>query len=346
LIGTFVWKVIASGREGPGPRSRHGLAYDREAEATVLFGGIRWHRGGLLEDTWQLQDGYWSQVKLRNHPPPRHRCAMVYDSRRGECLLFGGETGGGISFGPLGDTWAYAGRRWRQCRTRSGPPPRCGHALAFDEEAGEAVLFGGTPGRHDPSLGDTWVFDGDSWHAVRGPAPPPRRYAAFAYDPDLGGCVLNGGSEDDDGVRGFGDTWLFRDRTWTRLARDLDTEVHDDHALAYHRAAKGLVMFGGLGGPHGVRVWGESGWRRVETGAIPPRHQCAPLTWDDCERGLVFHGGEARHGGPQFDTTWVLQLSGTAVRRARPRELSDSPAGPEQESGITSFLRRLLGGGW
>src|SRR5690242_17898768 len=102
----FVWTPIASGRQGPGPRSRHGLAYDRDAQATVLFGGIRWGPGGdLLADTWQLWGGEWERVKLRNHPAPRHRTAMAYDRRRGLCVLFGGETRGRVFFEMLGDTW-------------------------------------------------------------------------------------------------------------------------------------------------------------------------------------------------------------------------------------------------
>lgn len=268
---------------------------------------------------------------------------MIYDGRRGQCVLFGGQTRRRHSFPMLGDTWTFADRRWRQCRVGSGPrpSPRWGHALAFDDEAGAAVLFGGID-PFDQPLGDTGLFDGGSWHPVPRPAPPPRRYAAFAYDPDLQGCVLNEGSEDDKGLRGFGDTWLFRDRTWTRLGSGFDTDVHDDHGLAYHRAARRLVMFGGLGGAHDVRVRGAGGWRRVETPTVPPRHQCSPLTWDETLDGLVFHGGEVRHGGPQFDTTWVLQLFVASTRTTTRGRSPDPAAGPEEEPGVSSVLRRLF----
>lgn len=180
--------------------------------------------------------------------------------------------------------------------------------MAFDEEAGEVVLFGGAASRSGQSLGDTWLFNGDAWRPISGAGPQPRRYAALAYDPTLKGCVLNGGSEDDDSVWAFGDSWLFRDGAWTPLSSGFDVEPHDDHSLAYHRSAKRLVMFGGLAGPHGVRVREASGWRAVEAPPLPPRSQCSPLTWDDGLQGLVFHGGEARHGGPQFGVTWVLRL--------------------------------------
>src|SRR5262245_24421532 len=54
---TLGWETIASGKAGPGPRSRHGLVYDRNAKAAVLFGGIIWDgRGSLQSDTWELHD--------------------------------------------------------------------------------------------------------------------------------------------------------------------------------------------------------------------------------------------------------------------------------------------------
>jgi len=189
------------------------------------------------------------------------------------------------------------------------------------------------------------VFDGRSWHPIPGPAPAPRRYAVLGYDPELGGCLLNGGSEDDDGARGFGDTWLFRDGAWTRLASGLDTHTHDDFGLAYHRAAKRLVMFGGLAGPHDVLVRESDGWRSVEGLRLPPRQQCSPLVWDDDLDGLVYHGGEVSHGGAQFDTTWVLRLSrasaplGTASRSAAPAR------GREARPLPVALTVRLLGQG-
>jgi hypothetical protein len=307
---TFTWRVVATGGESPGPRSRHGLVFDREAKAIVLVGGIIWDEHETLRsDTWEFRDGHWSQVEAAG-PPARHRGAMVYDSRRGCSVLFGGQ-GNRNDF--LGDTWTYADRRWRQWRAWWGrrPAPRCGHSLAFDDEAGVTVLFGGVD-RTQKSRGDTWLFDGGSWRPVEGPAPPPRRYAAFAYDPDLKGCVLHGGSEDDHGRRGFRDTWLFRDETWERMASGFDTDVRDDHGLAYHRAARRLVMLEGVGGARGVLVREASGWRPADATPLHPRHQCSPLAWDEGLHGLMFHGGEVRHGGPQFDTTWLLQLSAAA----------------------------------
>jgi hypothetical protein len=300
------WEVIASADDGPGPRSRHGLVYDRSVKAAVLFGGIVWDaQGSLQSDTWELHDRQWTRIATSETPPARHRGAMAYLDNLGQSLLFGGQ---GRTGDMLGDTWIYSGQRWRQERPGGvNPPPRGGHCLAFDEQTGVAVLFGGIdPG--DKPLGDTWLFDGRSWKQLAGMAPAARRYAAFAYDPDLGGCLLHGGAEDDHGRRTFGDAWLFKENAWKRLGKDFDTEPRDDHGLAYHRGAKRLVMLEGLSGARGLLVREATGWRTLEASPLHPRHQCSPLAWDEDLGGLLLHGGESRHGGPQFDQTLLLRM--------------------------------------
>jgi hypothetical protein len=303
---TLGWEVIASGNAGPGVRSRHGLVYDRRAKAAVFFGGVIWKpQWNLQADTWELHDRQWKRIRTSDTPPARHRGAMVYLDSQELTLLFGGQ---GDTNDLLGDTWTYSSQRWRRVRPgRTAPSPRCGHCMAFDEQAGGAVLFGGIDAKMN-SLGDTWLFDGASWQEVSGMNPPARRYAALAYDPDLKGCVLHGGSEEEAGHRSFGDAWLFQDRTWKRLGKNFETDPRDDHGLGYHRGAKRLVMLEGVAGARGILVRETTGWRAVEANPLHPRHQCSPLAWDDQLGGLLLHGGESHHEGPQFDTTLLLRM--------------------------------------
>jgi hypothetical protein len=302
---TLGWETITSGNDGPGPRSRHGLVYDRNAQATVLFGGIVWGPPArLCSDTWELHDHEWTHIKTSESPPMRHRGAMLYLDNRGKSVLFGGQGRTGEMFG---DTWIYSDRNWREALLNVAPSPRCGHCMAFDPRSGCAALFGGiAPG--DKPLGDTWVFDGFFWKEITGAAPPARRYAAIAYDPDLKGCLLHGGSEDDHGQRSFGDAWLFRDNTWTRLTKNFDTEPRDDHGMAFHRSANRMVMLEGVHAKRGLLVRDAAGWRPVDANPLHPRHQCSPLAWDESLGGLLLHGGEANHKGPQFDATLLLRM--------------------------------------
>jgi hypothetical protein len=306
---TFTWQTIKTGVKSPGPRSRHGLVYDRGAGAIVLFAGIVWvGEGQLQSDTWELKDGEWSPVEVSERPPARHRGAMAFDERRATSILFGGQADNGAM---LGDTWFYARRRWRRWKSWWGrcPEPRCGHSLAYDAKSGKTVLFGGIGGG-DQTLGDTWVFDGHGWRELRpDPSPPPRRYAAIAYDPGLQGCLLHGGSVDDVGRHQFGDAWLFRDGGWARLPAGFDTDVRDDHGLAYHGAARAMVMLDGIRSARGLLTATAEGWEPAPAEPMHPRHQCSPLVWDDGLEGLVLHGGEARHAGPQLDATLILRLT-------------------------------------
>ncbi len=302
----FTWEQIEPGDPGPGSRSRHGLVRDRADGSTLLFGGIVWEGTGRLPpDTWRLVDGEWSPVADAQGPSGRHRGGMAFDAARGFSVLFGGQD---ASNSMLGDTWAFADGGWRRYRDRwrRRPEARCGHALAFDEELGATVLFGGI-GEGDRTLGDTWTFGDAGWARVRGPQPPRRRYAAFAYDPSRRGCVLHGGAVDDRGRRQFGDAWLLRDRAWSRLGPGFETDDRDDHGLAFHPGAGALVMLEGTGGARGVLAASVGGWEPIPCSPLHPRHQCSPLAWDESLDALVMHGGEAGHGGPQFDATLILR---------------------------------------
>lgn len=78
--------------------------------------------------------------------------------------------------------------------------------------------------------------------------------------------------------------------------------------MAYHHAASKLVMLDGLGGDRGVLVREPHGWQPALVTPLHPRHQCAPLIWDTAFNGLLLHGGEARHAGPQMDATLLLRV--------------------------------------
>ncbi len=306
------------GTDGPGPRSRHCLVWESEADAIVLFGGIIWSDSPTVcSDTWELRNGEWFLIEKNHTPSPRHRATMIYDGQHGYSVLFGGQSNLGEF---LGDTWIYAERSWKRWKVGwwgGRPGPRCGHGMAFDETERIGVLFGGIDHNDNP-LGDTWLFENTQWRPVGGPAPSARRYAAFTYDPELEGCVLHGGSEDDHGHKRFGDAWLFKGRTWLKMSENFTTEARDDHQLAYHSSAKRLLMLEGIGGARGLLARERTGWRELELTPQHQRHQCSPLVWSKSLTGLVLHGGETGHGGPQFDTTLVLR-AGRGVINSYPR---------------------------
>ena len=69
-----------------------------------------------------------------------------------------------------------------------------------------------------------------------------------------------------------------------------------------------MVMLEGVAGQRGILVGDAKGWQVVEANPLHPRHQCSPLAWDDELGGLLLHGGEVHHEGPQFDKTLLLRM--------------------------------------
>lgn len=196
-----VWAQVAS--LGPSARSGHAMAYDSSRGRIVLYGGFAWNGGWpwppSLGDTWEWNGATWAQV-ASSGPPGRYLAGMVYDSLRGQTVLFGGNMLSSFGNNPVGDTWEWDGAGWTQVAV-SGPAPRFGCSMAFDDRRGRSVLFGGYSTTHH---GDTWEWDGTHWAQVSSVGPQSRSSAAMAYDTHrhksvlFGGQVLSGN---------LGDTW-------------------------------------------------------------------------------------------------------------------------------------------
>lgn len=244
----------------------HAQAVDPATGTLALVGGARPLQGarpGELEDgTWLRKDGVWTEVDVDSQPSARagHALAPIGADR---FLLFGGSDGRLQSCGTaglcgpdaLGDTWILdAGTAsWRRLDLE-GPEPRFGAAMAFDEQSGVIVLFGGgtrsRPGgvAGEGEFGDTWLFEPEtsSWTAITpDPSPPARAWHRMTYAPALDRILLFGG-----GAGGGGD-----DRVWSF---DVDTETWSAHqalgpssrwtsGLTWDAAAERLVVIGGHG---------------------------------------------------------------------------------------------------
>jgi hypothetical protein len=141
---------------GPGSRVGHAMAYDEARKRVVLFGGQPAEDPAGKRETWERHGAIWARV-ADTGPEPRYWHAMTYDTKR--VILFGGETGNGIS----GATWQWDGKHWAQ-RGDFGPAPRTALATAYDSARDRVVLFGGqdAQGRY-----------GDTWELTEYPAPAP-----------------------------------------------------------------------------------------------------------------------------------------------------------------------------
>ena len=120
-----------------------------------------------------------------------------------------------------------------------GPSRRTSHALAYDSERTQVVLFGGDPG--GPPLDDTWAWDGALWTQVADTGPSARHSLAMVFDSARKQIVLFGGAS---GSNLLADTWTWNGTEWTQVA-DTGPAARSGHALAYDDARKRIVLFGG-----------------------------------------------------------------------------------------------------
>lgn len=232
----------------------------------------------------------------------RNAHAMAYDSDHGLVLLFGGADERQV----LGDLWSWDGKTWR-CLSDHGPPARTFPTLVFDEADDSLILFGGNRvlfGANDGAdtfLDDMWSWDGAKWTRVRTPTPPARAEASVAYDSARKRIVLFGGYRVEHGERvRLGDTWEWDGRSWQLRGSDGPPPMNGT-AMAYDRARRRIVLFGGSGKSGDTWEWNGEAWHRIDSAATAPRFNSA-MTFDGSSQRILRFGGWA--DGERVGGTW------------------------------------------
>jgi hypothetical protein len=221
-----------------------------------------------------------------------------------------GVTGPTGASGSAQVTWRsdVASLLWAQAQDM-GPPPREGHALAYDPRRDRLVLFGGVDGGR--SFGDTWEWDGKLWTQVADTGPPPRAYHGMAYDG--GGQVLAfGGSPLETAGRSYlNDTWAWDGQTWVQLA-DTGPSPRQSPAMASDPTRQRVVLFGGgtidvqAGANHGLGdtwEWDGAQWTQLaDTG--PSARLDARMAYDADDANLILFGGVGDDPAPADTWAW------------------------------------------
>ncbi len=220
--GTWTGQGLAPGDTTTIPtQGRIAAAVDYSVldHAFVLWGGLSM---GTDRRVWKLDvtTKQWTALPVPATGAPAHRREMlnsfVYDKANDVFILFGGVCSYTYDAtcpeaSVMGETWAYrlSTNTWTNMNPAVAPTARAQQVMAYDEEHGVVVLFGGSTGGAD--LNDTWVYHypSNTWTQLStASAPAPRRLAQIAYNPISRQTIVFGGATQGTGVRG--DIWALR----------------------------------------------------------------------------------------------------------------------------------------
>lgn len=117
---TNTWTPLEADCPCPSPRARHSAVWDARGERMFALGGFA---GGIdyLSDLWsyEARTNAWRQPSPTGGPPtPRSAHSAVWDSSRGQMLVYGGY-GGGV----YDELWVYTSSEFLSLEFRGALPP-------------------------------------------------------------------------------------------------------------------------------------------------------------------------------------------------------------------------------
>jgi hypothetical protein len=295
------------------------LAFDEKRGVSVLVGYEVGAPAACGETrctmVWEWNGQSWRHGGSFSEPQGRAHFGLVFDSKRGQIVLFGGKYGASW----YDDLWAWGGSSWTKLfDSATGgrrPPLRWDFGMAYDRHRDRIVVFGGqAPGASPPYpiRGDTWEWDSKDWApalAEDAPgAPASREGPGFAYDERRQRVVMFGGSRPEGGCGGdLPNDWMRCDETWEwdglhwQQRQPVDSEgdgrapsARSSPTLVYDAAGQNVLLFGGARAANPADAewqWDGVSWRDLTPSAT------TPVASDEASApnsaGVVFDGREA-----------------------------------------------------
>ncbi|HEX6160249.1 MAG TPA: kelch repeat-containing protein, partial [Thermoanaerobaculia bacterium] len=285
------------------------MAFDEANGVAILFGGHGNVTGatGLTYDsneTWAWTGSRWVQRFPLVSPPARYGHVMVYDSKRGRIVLFGGRAQkpsleDNAAFIFFNDTWVWENGNWRRIETAHAPTPRYFSGAAYDRVRDRVILFGGNEPTSDVDVddpvNDTWEFDGTDWISVGGTQPDVAK-PNLGYDIARNTTYMLG-------VNDKLETQMYiydgATRAWTQHKPQTLPPCVNEGAMTYLSWPRklGLIYMGGLcrtdeSTAEKVYLWDGANWIDYPTNLTISRATGIALTFDNVRNKAVMFGGQ------------------------------------------------------
>lgn len=185
------WSDLAPGT-APEARFYQGMAYDRDRDRVILYGGFNYGTDGALQalfDTWEYDGDNWTRVAQSG--PELSKPLLVFDAVRHETLMLGTDT----AAKPAMYRWNDEASRWDAMTPPALPACVNEAQLVYQTHNQKPLLAGGlcaSSGLAD----ETYEWDGDTWTKVthpKGYATTREVDSAMAYDTAAQQVVRFGG---------------------------------------------------------------------------------------------------------------------------------------------------------
>lgn len=187
----------------PSPRCGQNMVYDTESDLMVLFGGFGCTsiNDPILNDTWtyDYNSNRWEEMKPEQSPSNRMYATMVYNSKEGNILLWGGRLIESLDDRSL---WKYDlnANTWTQITDAGGPDFAYAYPnTVYNPKRNELILFGGgilTEAFTGTLTDELWKFDihESKWHKLSSEnVPPPLYLHSMLLLEDQNQVILFGG---------------------------------------------------------------------------------------------------------------------------------------------------------
>lgn len=283
----YDWQAVTTAIKPP-PRWGYGIFWDEALNRLILYGGVDNYQQN--SDTWEFNGTNWQQLNISG-PLFRSGLGVVYDKNRHNAILFGGYRTG---TGTIGDTWSFSNNSWSQLFPATIPERRSTQAMAFDQNLGTIVMFGGWKDSQtgENILGDMWSFNGNDWvQIVTDHMPPARAGAQMVYADNIGKLVLFGGYGRDGYLN---DTWLFDGQDWIQVITSIQPSPRYYHQMAYGPNLNNVLLFGGyFEGLVQNDTWEFDGsnWSLIQPPTTPPSTYAASAVYFGPKNGIFMYGG-------------------------------------------------------
>jgi hypothetical protein len=233
----------------------HIMAYDSRAGEMVLFG---LQKGSVLLNityTYNLTNNLWTEKKPANSPSARRGSAMVYNSRAGEMVLFGGQNDTKYSNKWLNDTWMYnlSTNTWTNKSPTNTPGRSEFISMVYLESTGEVLLLS-----YVNSMWSTWKYNltNNDWVEMNSLTNPDfdEFSLSMVYDRYRNEVIAYG-------CNGYSvpQTWCFNLTTndWTRIGTTTTPPYYLFYTVVYDDLTKEIMLFGGGdgSGPRNSDIW-------------------------------------------------------------------------------------------